>query len=102
MAATEAVKRNARYARRIWGGAISVVSRRTLEELTIQHSLSVASGDLLYLEGKWYVTHVGLLRLARRSHCAGIRVQPVHEFCDPKASRWAFKATVYKSRDCKG
>jgi hypothetical protein len=23
-------------------------------------------------------------------------------FCDPAASRWAFKATVYKSRTCKG
>ena len=23
-------------------------------------------------------------------------------FCDPQANRWAFKATVYKSRNCKG
>src|SRR5262249_49511243 len=32
----------------------------------------------------------------------GILVQPVSEFCDLKASRWAFRATVYKSRTCRG
>jgi len=32
----------------------------------------------------------------------GIRVQPVQEFCDVAAERWAFKATVYKSPTCKG
>jgi hypothetical protein len=29
-------------------------------------------------------------------------VRPAAEFCDPAASRWAFKATVYKSPKCKG
>jgi hypothetical protein len=32
----------------------------------------------------------------------GIQVAPAIGFCDPPASRWAFKATVYKSRACKG
>jgi hypothetical protein len=32
----------------------------------------------------------------------GIQVRPALGFCDPAASRWAFKATVYKSRACKG
>ena len=31
-----------------------------------RYSLSVASGDLLYLQNRWYVTHSGLLRLSRR------------------------------------
>ena len=35
------------------------------------------SGDLLLLNGGWYVTHTGLIRLARRKHCAGIDVKPV-------------------------
>src|SRR6266581_531394 len=96
-----ASRTNTRFAQKTWGRLPSI-SRHALKELTEAFSLSIASGDLLYIEGKWYVTHVGLLRLARRSRCAGIRVQPVHEFCDPKASRWAFKATVYKSRNCKG
>ncbi len=29
-------------------------------------------------------------------------MEPVSAFSDPAASRWAFKATVYKSRTCKG
>jgi hypothetical protein len=66
------------------------------------HRFSVKSGDLLWLEGHWYVTHSGLIRLARRKHCAGISVEPVAEFSDPETSQWAFKATVYKSRTCRG
>jgi hypothetical protein len=66
------------------------------------YRLSVESGDLLWLDGRWYVTHSGLIRLARRHHCAGINVEPVAEFSDPTMSRWAFKATVFKSPRCKG
>jgi hypothetical protein len=67
-----------------------------------RYGLSVESGDLLRLDGRWYVTHSGLIRLARRNHCSGIHVEPVAQFSDPAASRWAFKATVYKSRSCRG
>jgi hypothetical protein len=48
------------------------------------------------LAGGWYVTHTGLVRLAQRRRCAGIRVQQIREFCDPAVSRWVFKATLYK------
>src|SRR5207244_3456051 len=34
--------------------------------------------------------------------CSGIRVRPVTEFCDPANSRYAFQATVFRSRECKG
>ncbi len=44
------------------------------------------SGDLLLLEGRWSVTHAGLLRLARHSHCAGISVEAVPEFSDPASA----------------
>lgn len=67
-----------------------------------RYRLSVESGDLLWLDGHWYVTHSGLIRLARRNHCSGIHVEPVAQFSDPATSRWAFKATVYKSRTCRG
>jgi hypothetical protein len=67
-----------------------------------RYRFSVESGDLLWLDGHWYVTQSGLIRLARRSHCAGIHVEPVAQFSDPTTSRWAFKATVYKSRTCRG
>lgn len=92
---------NKRLAQQAWG-KLSKIALRSLEELTKTHSLSVASGDFLYLDGKWYVTHSGLLRVARLKRCSGIRVQLVDQFCDSKTARWAFKATVYKSRGCKG
>ena len=56
----------------------------------------------MYLDSGWYVTHTGLLGLARRNCCAGIHVQPVPAFCDSSAQRWAFAATVYKSKTCRG
>ena len=66
--------------------------------LVSTYNLSVVSGDLLYLNNHWYVTHTGLLSLAHRRRCAGIRVLPVRAFCNPGIGRWAFKATVFKSR----
>src|SRR5260370_39708648 len=70
--------------------------------LAKRYRFSVETGDLLWLDGHWYVTHSGLIRLARRDHCAGIHVEPVSEFSDPSTSRWAFTATGYKSRTCRG
>jgi hypothetical protein len=95
------IRSNAVAARVRWGAVSSGISS-VLKELTTEHHLSVRSGDLLLLEGRWYVTHTGLLRLARRSHCAGISVEAVSELSDPAAGRWAFKATVYRSAKCKG
>ena len=92
---------NLEIARNLWGD-LSKIKLQCLEELSKRHSLSVASGELLYLEGRWYVTHAGLLGIARRKSCSGIQVRPAVGFCDPSASRWAFKATVYKSPRCKG
>jgi len=79
-------------------------NRPTLDAapLATRFRFSVENGDLLLLDGHWYVSHTGLIRLARRSHCAGIHIETVSEFSDPSTSRWAFKATVYKSRTCRG
>jgi hypothetical protein len=77
-------------------------NRSNVSRLLKQCRLSIESGDLLLLDGRWYVTHSGLVRLARRSHCAGIHVEPVPQFSDPGRSHWAFKATVYKSKSCRG
>jgi len=74
----------------------------TLAELSMQFEFSLAMGDVLLLEGCWYVTHTGLIRSARRNRCAGIHVRPVPEFSDSAAQRWAFEATVYKSKTCRG
>jgi hypothetical protein len=73
-----------------------------LTVLCQEFDFSVSSGDLILLDGKWYVTHVGLLRLATRRRCAGIWVRPVEAFCNPENGFWVFKATVFRSPNCKG
>ena len=95
-------RRNLRLARQLWPGRIGKVQGEGLERLTTRYLFSVAVGDVHFLDGRWYVTHAGLLRLASRNRCSGIRVQPVREFCDPAANRWVFKATVYKSPGSRG
>jgi hypothetical protein len=69
-----------------------------LRELTTTFGFSVASGELRIIDGRWYVTHSGLLRLANRRLCNSIRVEVVPQFSDPEVSRWVFKSTVHKSR----
>src|SRR5712692_9374761 len=91
---------NIRLARGSW--EISAEQVAVLKVLTEELQLSVAVGDLRLLDGKWYVTHAGLLRVARRNHCSGIRVQPLREYCDSAAGRWVFRATVYKSPRSRG
>src|SRR5579885_464272 len=90
-----------RIARRIWAN-LSHEALARLREIVEQHNFSIRAGDLTYLDNGWYVTHTGLLGLARRNRCAGIHVKPVSTFCDPPAQRWAFEATVYKSKTCRG
>src|ERR1700693_1170107 len=102
IAAEDLVRQNRRYAKLRWGSVLGRIALKALENFTEQFQFSVASGDLLFLDGGWYVTHSGLTSLARRNRCAGIKVKPVESFCDPSAKRWAFEATVYKSRVCKG
>jgi hypothetical protein len=99
---SKAFRSNVRLAKKIWGAGINTLAISVLEQLVDFHTLSIATGDLLYLNRAWYVTHPGLLRLARRNRCAGIHVEPVRMFSEPSIGRWAFKATVYRSRTCKG
>ena len=92
---------NITLARALWGN-FNQCALSGLRELLRDHHFSIAAGDLIFLDGRWYVTHTGLLRLSRRKRCSGINVRPVRAFCDPQSSRWAFAATVYRSGTCKG
>jgi hypothetical protein len=73
-----------------------------LRELTTELRLSVSRGELLLIDGKWYVTHAGLLRIALRQRCCGIRTVLQDRQSDPIAGRWVFKATVFKRPGSKG
>jgi hypothetical protein len=87
---------------RKWIGKLGRQNYQALINLSRDYGFSIALGDLLLLDGKWYVTHTGLIRLANRARCSGIHVQPIREFCDAFVSRWVFKATVYKSPRSRG
>jgi len=87
---------NAKLARQLWGEPSSV-ALRGLRELTARYSLSVAAGDLQFLDGRWYVTHCGLLQLATRRGCRGIKTILQDRVSDLTAAHWVFKAIVYKS-----
>src|ERR1700730_11682530 len=97
-----AVLREIRFAKQLWPEHISKILVQQLGRMIEKHGMSVLSGDIQLLNAKWYVTHSGLLGLATRRRCYGIRIHPVPEFCNKALGQWAFKATVFKSRTCKG
>jgi hypothetical protein len=95
------IRSNTTIATHIWG-ELTAIARAALVRLTRQHFLSVATGDLVLLDGRWYVTHSGLLGIASRQRCNSILATPLSRFCDSSTGRWAFRATVYTSPSCRG
>ena len=96
-----AFRLNKRFAEQFWG-RLSEPLLMSLRSLTSNYSFSVARGEIIRLDGHWYVTHSGLLRLSSRRHCSGIHVELVPNFCDASNRRWMFKATVFRSGKCEG
>jgi hypothetical protein len=92
---------NLRLARSTWG-LLTSGALKSLRRLTESHCFSVAAGDLQRLDGRWYVTHSGLLGLAQRRHCAGIETELLKDFSDSSLSHWVFKANVYKTPRSRG
>ena len=98
---TARFRSNVQLARSFWG-ELSFSAQRALKELTNKHCLSIAEGDLQQLDGRWYITHSGLLRISERRLCYGIRTAVQKELSDPAVGRWVFKAIVYKSPRSRG
>ena len=92
---------NLRLARKKWG-ALKPESVQNLKTYSQEFGFSIIAGDLTLLDSGWYVTHTGLIRLARRKRCVGIDVKPVAEFSLTTACRCAFRPTVFKSAKCRG
>jgi len=101
-AAKSLVALNLGFATRYWKRTLTTSHRTTLKSLSEDYGLSVSLGELWLLDGKWYITHAGLLRLARRQGCRGIQTRPLREFCDPGANKWVFRAIVYRARGSQG
>lgn len=98
---SQAFRVNKRFAEQSWG-RLSRHLLASLQNLTSKYGLSVGRGEVICLDGRWYVTHAGLLGLASRRRCSGIQVEAAQDFCDPANNRWAFKATVFRSSACRG
>jgi hypothetical protein len=97
----KALRLNLYLAKENWGQLPKIV-RNGLKELTARYALSVAAGDLQFLDGHWYVTHAGLLRIAQRRRCYGIRTVLQKDLSDSASNRWIFRATVYKTSGSRG
>ena len=95
------IRINARIVRQIWG-KLPRKALKTLKSLVTEYQLSVTAGDLQLLDDHWYVTHAGLLRLARRSRCSGILTAIDGRASNPSVNRWVFKATVFKTPHSRG
>jgi hypothetical protein len=93
---------NCRLARKRWNLGSKHPLLATLRWLSEDFKLSVLAGDLILLQTNWYVTHAGLLRMAKRNRCSGMRVHFIRELSDISARRFAFEATVFKSKTCQG
>ena len=98
---TDLYSRNLRLARTTFSVGKQQILLKALEHLSAMH-FDIGSGDLALLNNHWYVTHTGLLRMAKRKRCSGIEVEAVVSLCDSAAGRYVFKATVYSSRSCRG
>jgi len=96
------IQENVRTARQTLGQHLIPRLTAHLKALTRDFGLSVTRGELQIINGNWYVTHTGLVRLARRERCRGIHVEAVDSLCDSAANRFVLKATVYPSKDSAG
>jgi hypothetical protein len=96
------VRQNAACARTLWPDDCSNSILNALRELTTRFGFSVRLGEIRLLNGAWYVTNSGLIRLADRRRCGGINSRLMPEFSDPVACRWVFRATVFKSARSRG
>ena len=94
-------RQNKTAAHAIWG-SLEPVLDRALEQLTNRFSFCIATGDIILLNGRWYVTHSGLISLAFRQGCNGISTSVVRRYSEAGARTWTFRATVYKRNAKRG
>src|ERR1039457_5377715 len=96
------LQQNIRAAKRTLGETLIPRLTAHLKTLTRDFGFSIQAGEMQIINANWYVTHTGLLRLARRKRCRGIHVEAVDSLCDPAANRFVLKAPVYPSKDSAG
>jgi hypothetical protein len=96
------IRANLKQARLHWSSFLTPYVIQMLKSYTKEFHFSIAVGDLVLLDRRWYVTHTGLLGLARRKRCSGIHVEAIASLCDSAANRFVLKATVFPSKGSSG
>jgi hypothetical protein len=96
------LRENLRLARQLLGGTLPTRLAKSLETLSKDFNFSLSTGELQFINSSWYVTHTGLLGLARRKRCSGIHVETVDSLCDSAANRFVLKATIFPSKSSAG
>src|SRR5271166_4439759 len=92
------LQQNIGAAKRTLGQALAPRLTGQLKALTRDFGFSIQAGELQILNTNWYVTHTGLIRLARRKRCRGIHVEAVDSLSDTATNRFVMRATVYPSK----
>ena len=95
-------RRNIRFAKATWPNEISSLMLCELRTLSLKSGMDRSLGEILLLNGRWYVTSVGLLHIAKDRRCRGIHTRAIEKLSDPGAHCWVFRATVYKTSQSKG
>src|ERR1700746_3641383 len=74
-------RQNLYVAKKLYPG-LSKQQLSILRDLTTTFHLSVAGRDVLYIDGNWYVSHPGLLRIANLRRCFGIKTEVVQDMTE--------------------
>jgi len=88
-------RRNRAYVRANWG-TLDREAMGQLKFFTTKYCLSLGAREMQLLNNHWYITHAGLLGIAQRRKCFGIRTLAVKNLSEPTTHRWVFRATVYR------
>ncbi len=94
--------KNVKFARQLLGGPLPPQLAESLVSLSNDFAFSIANGELQLINRSWYVTHTGLIRLARRKRCRGIHVESAPALSDSAAVRFVMKATVFPCKTSVG
>jgi hypothetical protein len=99
--AVNSIRQEMRVARQTWRD-MELPRLKDLHNLLLRYKFSVILGEITRIDSRWYVTHSGLLQLASRRKCRGIRTSVQERLSDPAANRWVFRAVVYKGPNSSG
>ena len=92
---------NLELAVKMWPGELGHIALKVLNSFSEKYGISIALGDLLLLDGKWYVTHAGLLRIAQRRRCHGIKTSLQYVASDHMATAGSSRQ-LFSRRPSKG